>query len=120
MLPALMNHFSWPSVAEEQMNPKFARRVIHGTHMTVASLRLLEGAIVPRHQHENEQITMVQSGGLRFEFDDEHVVVRANEVLVITPHRPHSVTALEDSEVTDLFSPVRADWQRGDDAYLRR
>ncbi len=82
-----MNHFSWDSVAEEQMNPLFARRVIHGTHMTVASIRLKAGAAVPRHEHENEQMTLVKSGSIRFEFPDENVVVGPNEVLVIAPNR---------------------------------
>jgi len=29
------------------------------------------------------------------------------------------VEALEDSLAVDVFSPVREDWIRGDDAYLR-
>ena len=37
----------------------------------------------------------------------------------IAPHVPHRVDALEDSVAMDLFAPVRADWLRGDDAYLR-
>jgi hypothetical protein len=30
------------------------------------------------------------------------------------------VEALEDTIVIDVFAPVREDWVRGDDAYLRR
>ena len=30
-----------------------------------------------------------------------------------------SVEALEDSVAVDLFAPVREDWRRGEDAYLR-
>jgi hypothetical protein len=30
------------------------------------------------------------------------------------------VEALEDTVAVDVFSPVREDWIRGDDAYLRR
>lgn len=115
-----MNHFPWSSVPLEQMNPLFSRRVIHGSKITLASLHLRAGAVVPEHQHENEQITIVQSGSLRFDFPDESVTVSANEVLVIAPHRVHTVTALEDCTVFDVFAPVRSDWQRGDDAYLRQ
>jgi hypothetical protein len=32
---------------------------------------------------------------------------------------PHRAEALDDSLVLDVFSPVREDWRRGDDAYLR-
>jgi quercetin dioxygenase-like cupin family protein len=40
-------------------------------------------------------------------------------VLQISGNEPHGVEALEDSVAFDLFSPVREDWIRGDDAYLR-
>ena len=43
----------------------------------------------------------------------------AGEAIVFEPDVPHGVKALEDSLVLDVFSPPRADWQRGDDAYLR-
>jgi quercetin dioxygenase-like cupin family protein len=46
-------------------------------------------------------------------------VLKAGDVLVIPPDMPHRVVALEESTATDLFTPARADWIRGDDAYLR-
>jgi quercetin dioxygenase-like cupin family protein len=39
--------------------------------------------------------------------------------LCIPPNVPHSVESLEDCVAVDIFSPVREDWVRGDDAYLR-
>jgi hypothetical protein len=39
---------------------------------------------------------------------------------VIPPHLPHRVEALEETLATDLFTPGREDWLRGDDAYLRK
>ena len=47
-------------------------------------------------------------------------MLRAGEMLEIPPHVPHSVEALEDSVAVDLFAPVREDWRRGADAYLRK
>jgi len=47
-------------------------------------------------------------------------VVAAGESLVIPPNVPHGVVALEDTVVTDVFTPRREDWIAGDDAYLRR
>ncbi|HWE52429.1 MAG TPA: cupin domain-containing protein, partial [Bryobacteraceae bacterium] len=78
------------------------------------------GAIVPLHQHVNEQVTMLQTGSIRFELAGAQLVLRAGDVLVIPPNAPHRVEALEDSEATDLFTPAREDWIRGDDAYLRK
>lgn len=102
------------------MNSLITRQVIHSERMTISRLTLKKGATVPRHQHENEQVTMLESGRLRFVFDDEEPVLEAGQAMQIAPNRPHAVEALEDSIACDLFAPIRADWIRGDDAYLRR
>ena len=68
----------------------------------------------------NEQITTLEKGRLRFIFDDNELIVATGESLQIPSNVPHRVEALEDSVALDLFSPVREDWIRGDDAYLRR
>ncbi|MBX5497053.1 MAG: cupin domain-containing protein [Bryobacteraceae bacterium] len=111
--------YKWQDVENEPMNPLLNRRVIHGLSMTVAKLTLKKGAVVPRHSHPNEQISMVESGKLLFIMDDGERLVEAGQVIVIPPNQPHRVEAVEDSVATDLFSPVRADWQNGNDAYLR-
>ncbi len=115
-----MKVFDWSRIEEERLNPLFTRQVIHGVSITVARIRVLKTAVVPLHSHVNEQISMVESGALRFVFNGEEQIVRGGEVLHIPPGVPHMVEALEDSVVVDLFSPVREDWIRGDDAYLRK
>jgi len=105
---------------QEQLNPKVGRRAIHGTNVTIARLEIQKDATVPEHSHVNEQVTMVERGALQFSIEGREQIVRAGEVLVIPPHAPHGVVALEDTIVVDMFSPAREDWIRGDDAYLRR
>jgi quercetin dioxygenase-like cupin family protein len=63
---------------------------------------------------------MIQQGKLRFTIAGEERVLTAGEVIQIPPNAPHRVDALEDSVAVDMFSPVREDWIRGDDAYLRK
>lgn len=115
-----MSLHDWNAIPVEPMNERFTRRVLHSERMTIARLELKKGAHVPRHQHENEQVSMVHSGLLRFVFDTHEVLVGAEQSLVIPSDAPHSVDALEDTIVTDLFAGRREDWISGDDAYLRR
>ncbi len=112
--------YNWHAVEEEQLNPRLSRRVIHTQHMSIARMLLLKYAVVAEHSHENEQVTMVERGALKFILEGREQVVTAGQALAIPPHAPHSVEALEDSVVIDVFSPPRQDWIRGDDAYLRR
>lgn len=102
------------------MNPLLARQMIHGENMTVAKIHLAKGAVVPAHSHVNEQITVLLQGKLRFMSDDGDRVIAAGDVLAIPANVRHGVEALEDSVAMDLFCPVRSDWIRGDDAYLRK
>jgi quercetin dioxygenase-like cupin family protein len=114
-----MKNHRWADIPREQMNPDFARQAIHTERMTIARVFLRAGSAVPRHSHENEQVTVLEKGRLKFVFDDREETIGAGECMQIAPNAPHSVEALEDSEAFDLFAPVRVDWLRGDDAYLR-
>lgn len=109
----------WEDIPLEVMNPRVSRRVWHGEFMTTAQVNLKQGAIVPWHHHPHEQTTTLVSGKLLFRVDEEEAVLLPGDMLRISPHRRHQVTALEDSVAIDWFAPVRDDWQRGDDAYLR-
>ena len=115
-----MKHYGWEHMEQEQLNPRVGRKAIHAANMTIARLEIQKDAIVPEHSHVNEQVTMVERGALKFIMDGREQIVRGGEALTIPPHSRHSVEALEDSVVTDVFSPAREDWIRGDDAYLRR
>jgi quercetin dioxygenase-like cupin family protein len=115
-----MSLYNWSAVPEEKMNPLFTRKVIHTERMTIARLRISKGALVPLHRHENEQVSMVETGSLRFELDGKEIVVGAGDSLVIPPNVPHMVEATDDCVVTDLFTPRREDWIAGDDGYLRK
>ena len=110
----------WNEVPVEQLNPLITRQAIHTDSITMARLVMKKGAVVARHQHVNEQITNLQRGRLKFVFDDGERMLEAGDSLQIPSNIPHLVEAMEDSEALDLFSPIREDWLRGDDAYLRR
>jgi quercetin dioxygenase-like cupin family protein len=114
-----MQHYQWDRIPIEKMSPLVTRQVIHGATITVARLVLTKGAFVPIHSHINEQISTIESGSLRFVVGGQEIVVKAGETLVIPPNVPHLAEAHEDCIATDTFSPVREDWIRGDDAYLR-
>jgi len=114
-----MQYYNWNLIEEEPLNPLLGRKMLHGRNVTVARIRLRKGAVVPMHSHPNEQISMLESGAMRFVISGEERILRAGDAVVIPPDAPHMVEALEDSLAVDLFSPPREDWIRGDDAYLR-
>lgn len=118
-------HHVWDAVPLEELSDTISRRVITGDRMMIAHVLLKAGAVVPMHHHENEQITYILSGALRFRIQDggdgeeREVTVRAGEVLHIPSNIPHEATALEDTLDVDIFDPPRADWLDQSDSYLR-
>lgn len=114
---------AWNDIPREILNEKLARKVISGEKTMIAQIFLDAGCIVPRHSHPNEQVSHVLKGALRFligEQQDEEIIVRSGEVLVIPSDLPHSAEALNDTLVVDTFCPPRADWLDGSDSYLRK
>lgn len=115
-------HYKWEKIPREQLNSDIDRRIITGTNMMIAHIYIKEGGVAPKHDHKNEQITYVLEGALKFllgEDQQEEVIMRAGEVLVLPPYLPHSAVALEDTLDVDIFTPPREDWLDGSDAYLR-
>ena len=116
----MLKHFKWNEVELETVKSDLGRQVVVGQDMMLARVLLKKGCVVPEHSHVNEQVANVERGSLLFRIGGVDQVVGAGESLVIPPHVPHGVVALEDTVVTDVFTPRRDDWISGDDAYLRR
>ena len=116
-------HFRWADLVAEPLKGTISRRLISTERMMIAQIFFKKGDDVPRHSHDNEQITYILEGALQFWFgenDDRTLTVRAGEVVVIPSNLPHRALALEDTLDVDVFNPPRQDWLDGSDAYLRR
>jgi quercetin dioxygenase-like cupin family protein len=115
-------HHRWDDMPKEVLKPDLERRLISTERMMLAQVYLEKGCVVLKHAHENEQLTYILEGVLRFWLGDDEsevVDVAAGEVLQIPSHVPHRAEALEATLDVDIFCPPRADWLDGSDAYLR-
>jgi unsaturated pyranuronate lyase len=116
-----LQYINFEKMPLEHLNPLIDRQFVYGERAMLARVLLRKGAVVPEHSHENEQITYILEGTLRFTMGNGQVItVAAGEVLVIPSHMPHKAEALEDTVDLDIFTPPRADWIAGTDAYLRK
>jgi len=124
MSDSLVRHERWDDITRETVTDDIARRLFTGERMMLAQVYLEKGAIVPKHSHENEQLTWIVEGALRFwignegEEGYEERVVSAGEVMYIPSNVPHKAEALEDTFDVDVFSPPRQDWLDGTDSYF--
>ncbi|HLG15785.1 MAG TPA: cupin domain-containing protein [Blastocatellia bacterium] len=114
-----MELYRWDDIEAEPITDLLTRRYLSGDRVTLARFFLKKGCLVQAHSHENEQMSTVITGALKFVVEGNEIVVRANETLHIPAFSAHSAEALEDSDVFDVFSPPRSDWIEGRADYLR-
>jgi len=119
---SLATHYRWDDLPKERLSPLLERRLIWGERVMVSHVYLEKGCVVPRHAHDNEQMTYILEGVLRFwvgEDEGETIDVAVGEVLHLPSGVPHRAEALEDTLDVDIFSPPRQDWIEKTDDYLR-
>ena len=118
-----MKKINWADIPVEQVNPKMKRQFIHGEKVMIARMEFEDGFTVPWHSHDNEQITEVQEGLLRFWFDDNEdtsIDLLPGEAIIIPGNRRHKALMIGKVIETDTFAPPRQDWIDGSDNYLRK
>lgn len=104
--------FRWPEIDEDHPIEFLYRRMIKGEKMLVARVRLEKGCKVATHFHDSEQIAIVLSGRVRWGLGAEgsperrELEMKGGEVMLLPSNVPHSVDALEDTEIIDVLSPV--------------
>ena len=115
--------FRWDDIPRERVTDEIDRKLITGDRIMLAHVFLKQGSVVPMHSHDNEQLTYLLGGALKFWIGAENaepIVVREGEVLHIPSNVPHKAEALEDTLDVDIFSPPRQDWLDGTDSYFHR
>lgn len=119
----MVNKIHWDDVPVEHVTPKMQRRLVYGEKVMIARMQFKDGFLVPLHDHENEQITQVISGTIRFWFGankEQQLDLNAGESVVIPAHVPHEALMIGDVEEIDTWAPIRKDWLDGTDNYLRK
>jgi quercetin dioxygenase-like cupin family protein len=110
----------WSDIPAEAITPSIGRQFITAERITLARFELKKGGVVPRHAHEQEQLSYVVEGALTFVVNGQDVLVSAGEVVQIPSWTEHEVQVVEDTFVIDVFSPVRQDWIDKTDTYFSK
>ena len=88
-------------------------RVVNGERITMAVIDLEPNSVAEEHHHENEQLGFVIKGSLAMTIAGERRELHAGETYAIPSDVPHDAVAGQDgATVLDVFTPVRADWEK--------
>jgi quercetin dioxygenase-like cupin family protein len=111
--------YRWDDIPAEPLSDMLSRKIISGERTMIAHIFLKKGCVVPAHSHDNEQMTYIISGALRFTVNGREILLQAGDVMHIPSNVVHGAVAVEDTLDMDVFSPPRQDWLDKTDAYLR-
>ncbi|MCS3532891.1 cupin domain-containing protein [Chryseobacterium sp. JUb7] len=113
--------FTLKELPTKPVNELLTRGMISGEQGTIGYFTYKKGAVVPTHQHSNEQYSLITKGSIKVNILDKEYIVKAGQGIIIPPNVPHSFTALEDDTIDiDFFSPARKDWIEGKDNYFEK
>ena len=86
------------------------KTLAHGTKTSMHEFHIAKGAEIPAHAHPHEQTGIMVSGTLRFNVNGEIFDAQAGDSWNIAGNTEHAATALEDTVVVEVFSPVREEY----------
>ncbi|MEA3508792.1 MAG: cupin domain-containing protein [Synergistota bacterium] len=96
----------WKEVVKG-VHGKFA----HSPNMTMAWWLIEEGAEMPEHSHDHEQVVNVVEGTLEISSGDKVWTLKPGSVLAIPGGVPHRARGVTECRVIDAFHPVREDYK---------
>ena len=78
--------------------------------MMLVRHRMEKGWVGAKHSHPHEQMVYVVSGHLVFESPSGKFEAKSGDSFLVPGGVDHQASALEDSEVLDVFTPYREDY----------
>jgi len=100
------NELPWDQVGEG-----LSRQILgYDGQIMLVRVKFKQGAIGYTHEHYHSQATYVVCGKFEVMINGEKKVLSAGDGFYVEPDAPHGAVCLEDGELIDVFSPVRADF----------
>jgi quercetin dioxygenase-like cupin family protein len=91
--------------------PGLRRQVMsYSPAMMLVRHTMVAGWVGTRHSHPHEQMVYIVRGRIRFEYSGGVIVAGPGESFIVPGDVEHQASALEDSEVLDIFTPMREDY----------
>jgi quercetin dioxygenase-like cupin family protein len=102
------NFYPCSEIPTIQPMPGIKMRGVVGQNLMMNYVYFEPNIVVPMHQHEQEQISIVLEGELEFDVEGEVRLVKTGDVLTIPPFAKHGARTYNITCVQiDVFTPPR-------------
>ena len=91
--------------------PGMVRQVLaYNPQLMLVRHQFTKGWVGARHSHPHHQVVYIVRGHLLFEAEGKKWDLRTGDSVVVDGKLDHQASAIEDSEVLDIFTPYREDY----------
>ena len=120
-MPVIKGFDLLKNLPEEKLTDQITRRVLAGDKGMIVWWSMKAGVHAAAHQHPHEQLFWVVKGKMEFRLGNEKRTCGPGDLGVIPGGVEHEAWFPEDTEVVDMFAPVREDFLTGETpAYMRK
>ena len=102
-----------PSKDEGMSSPEpgLRRQIMsYSPEMMLVRHTMVKGWVGTRHSHPHQQMIYIVRGRIRFEHPGGTLEAGPGDSFLVPGGVEHQASALEDSEVLDIFTPMREDY----------
>ncbi len=100
------DHSDW-----EHMWEGIHRKIIgYDDRLMLVRVKFSKGTEAPSHQHPHSQASLIAAGKFQVHIGKRTMLLSTGDGFYVPPDVVHSVTAVEDGEIVDSFSPIREDF----------
>jgi len=100
-------HICLEDIPFQSGGDKLFLRSLEGKNITLLNCKFEKGCLVPLHQHESEQISIIVKGCLKGKIGGKEYLVKSGDVIKVPPNLLHEWVALEETISLEVFSPPR-------------
>jgi len=93
-----------------QLKGVYRKTLIYDDSMMLCHFTLEKNAKIPKHSHKENQIGYVIKGKIKFLTDEKEFIAKEGDSYLFKSNERHGALILENSEVIDVFNPLRQDY----------
>jgi quercetin dioxygenase-like cupin family protein len=110
----------WNEVPAQSLGPGVRIRTPYGERIMLSLVEIDDGAAVLPHSHPHEQAGLVLEGRLELIIEGQSRTLETGEAYIVPGNVTHSARSVGGPcRVIDVFSPIREDYARGVNQYVR-
>jgi quercetin dioxygenase-like cupin family protein len=103
-------HFTIAQLPLEQLNEATARRLVVGRNVMLQLVSIKAGSRPPAHAHPQKQVIWITTGRMKYRLGDAEARDCLPGSLVVIPGGvQHETWFPEDTDLVEIFSPIRED-----------